>query len=155
MLVLGVTGLGQPRLGAWFKFPRHIAMSFQFEHAIDGQVRSSCMPICLACLDLEIAGRGAFVSRVYRTKDVRADIRSKLGFGVRDGSWLRSSIHIRSNTLVTIQWVLGRWEVFVTFFMIFVEPLASMRYSLATLRVVRRKHGKTTFILTPVSTRHS
>ena len=154
VLVLGVTGLGHPRLGAWFKFSRHFAMSFQFEHAIDGQVRSSCMPICLACLDLEIAGRGAFVSRAYRTKDVRADIRPELGFGVRDGSWLKSSIHIGSRILVTIQWVLGRWEVIVNFLMIFVESFAGMRHSLSTLRIICRRHWKTTFILRPVSTNH-
>lgn len=58
----------------------------------------------------------------------------------------KSSIYIGSKILVTIQWVLGRWEVFVDFLMIFVGSLESMRHSLATLRVVCRRHRKTTFI---------
>lgn len=78
VLVLDVKGLGHPRLGAWFEVHERIALSSRFEHPIDGQVRSSCMPICLACLDLEIIGRRAFARRVYRRKDVRARTRLKL-----------------------------------------------------------------------------
>jgi hypothetical protein len=68
------------------------------------------MSICLAFLDLENAGRGRICKqRVYRTKDVRAGIRSKLGFAVRHSRYLESSKMEYSRPYA--QWMLGYWEV--------------------------------------------
>jgi hypothetical protein len=55
--------LEYPCPSVYFKTSEHIAATPRFEHVVDGQVRSLCMSICLAFLDLENAGRGAFASR--------------------------------------------------------------------------------------------